>query len=318
MLSFKNGVSIAAFQTGHNICQGILFVPLGLGDIFNSQIQLHKRTDHYRSNDNEDCTQCPVQPVSTPGIGNQRDHQHTQQCPCAIPDHVSDPKKIPFPQQKYGEDIGITVEDWYREDVAEAVREANAQEDVHGIIVQLPLVDPSLTDEVVSEIAAEKDVDGLGTEARIQRGETAKFESATATAINWLLAGYDINLAQSKITLVGRGRLIGKPLARMWGDSGYDVTAFGRGSDLMTLRDFDVIVSATGVPHLIKTEMIKPGAIIVDAGTASEGGVLVGDLDESVRERQDLAAITLKVGGVGPLTVAALFEHVLMVASKTH
>lgn len=63
-------------------------------------------------------------------------------------------------KQKYGEDIGVTVEDWYREDVAEAVREANAQEDVHGIIVQLPLVDPSLTDEVVSEIAAEKDVDG--------------------------------------------------------------------------------------------------------------------------------------------------------------
>lgn len=219
-------------------------------------------------------------------------------------------------KQKYGEDIGVTVEDWYREDVAEAVREANAQEDVHGIIVQLPLADPSLTDEVVSEIAAEKDVDGLGTEERIARGEATKFESATATAINWLLVGYDINLAQSKIALVGRGRLIGKPLARMWGDSGYDVTAFGRGSDLMTLRDFDAIVSATGVPHLITGEMLKPGAVVVDAGTASEGGVLVGDIDDSVRGREDLLAITPKVGGVGPLTVTALFEHVLIAANK--
>lgn len=84
----------------------------------------------------------------------------------------------------------------------------------------------------------------------------------------------------------------------------------------MTLRDFDAIVSATGVPHLITGEMLKPGAVVVDAGTASEGGVLVGDIDDSVREREDLLAITPKVGGVGPLTVTALFEHVLIAANK--
>lgn len=219
-------------------------------------------------------------------------------------------------KQRYGEDIGVDVEDWRREDVAVAVREANERDDIHGIIVQLPLSDATKTDEVVSEIAVEKDVDGLGTEVRRARGEKVKFESATATAINWLLAGYDVDLAQSKIALVGRGRLIGAPLMRMWQDSGCDVTTFGRGDDLARLVDFDVIVSATGVPHLIKSEMVGPGAVVVDAGTASEGGVLVGDVDVSVRERDDLAAITPKVGGVGPLTVTALFEHVLIAANK--
>lgn len=219
-------------------------------------------------------------------------------------------------KQQYGDDIGVVVEDWCREDLAEAVREANEREDVHGIIVQLPLKDPSMTDEVVTKITAEKDVDGLGTETRYKDGEPAVFESATATAINWLLAGYDVDLAGSKIALVGRGRLIGAPLMRMWNNSGYDVTAFGRDSDLALLKNFDVIISATGVPHLIKADMVKTGAVVVDAGTASEGGVLVGDVDQSVREREDLTAITPKIGGVGPLTVTALFEHVLMAANK--
>lgn len=212
-------------------------------------------------------------------------------------------------KQSYGEDIGVEVEDWLREDVESAIKEANAEEDVHAIIVQLPLKDKTKTDDVVKKIAKQKDVDGLV-------GEESDFESATATAINWLLAGYDIDLTLKKIALVGRGRLVGAPLERMWKNSGYDVTTFRSHSDLNELRDFDVIVSATGVPHLIKDEMIKPGAVVVDAGTASEDGVLIGDVDEKVRERDDLKAITPKVGGVGPLTVTALFEHVLEAAEK--
>ncbi len=216
-------------------------------------------------------------------------------------------------KKQYGEDIGVMVEDWLREDVAQAIAEANADSTVHGIIVQLPLKDTSKTDEIVSKIAPEKDVDGLAT---IYHETNNIFESATATAINWLLAGYDIKLQGSKIALVGRGRLVGAPLERMWKNSGYDVTVFRSHSDLNKLKDFDVIVSATGVPHLIKSEMIKPGAVVVDAGTASEDGVLVGDVDESVRAQANLSAITPKVGGVGPLTVTALFEHVLMAANN--
>ncbi len=97
----------------------------------------------------------------------------------------------------------------------------------------------------------------------------------------------------------------------MWKNSGFDVTVFHSGDDLSQLRNFDVIVSATGVPHLIKNEHIRGGAVLVDAGTASEDGVLVGDVDDEVRERTDIAAITPHIGGVGPLTVGCLFEHVI-------
>ncbi len=227
-------------------------------------------------------------------------------------------------KQRYGSDIGVEVEDWLRDDVKTAIEEANNDPNVHGIIVQLPLKDMSNVDEIVARITPQKDVDGLASDIHARDNVENEysshdiiFESATATAINWLLAGYDINLANSKIAVVGRGRLVGRPLIRMWQNSGYDVTAFGHASNLSELRNYQVIVTATGVPHLITSEMVAPGVTIVDAGTASEGGVLVGDIDDAVRERQDLAAITPKIGGVGPLTVTTLFEHVLIAASKT-
>lgn len=215
-------------------------------------------------------------------------------------------------KKAYGDDIGVIVEDWYREDVEDAIKEANSDKSVHGLIVQLPLAGEYNLDEVLGKIAAQKDVDGLNN---YSSGDIRVFDSATATAINWLLAAYDIPLSSLKIALVGRGRLIGKPLFTMWQDSGYDVTVFHRGDDLSKLINFDVIISATGSPHLIKTEFVKPDAVVVDAGTASEDGVLVGDVADEVRGRTDLSAITPKVGGVGPLTVTALFEHVLQAAN---
>ncbi len=227
-------------------------------------------------------------------------------------------------KRRYGSDIGVEVEDWLCSDVKAAIRRANTDQSIHGIIVQLPLKDMSNVDEIVAEIAPEKDVDGLASDIHAKDNTKNKysshdiiFESATATAINWLLAGYDVDLENSKIAIVGKGRLVGRPLIRMWQNSGYNVTAFGHTSDLAELRNYQIIITATGVPHLITSEMVAPGAIVVDAGTASEGGVLVGDIDDAVRERQDLTAITPKIGGVGPLTVTTLFEHVLMAASKT-
>ena len=77
------------------------------------------------------------------------------------------------------------------------------------------------------------------------------------------------------------------------------------------LKQYDIIITATGVPHLILNTMVKPGAVIVDAGTASEDNALVGDVDDEVRNRKDLKAITPKSGGVGPLTIAVLFENVI-------
>lgn len=211
-------------------------------------------------------------------------------------------------KKQYGEDIGVIVEDWHDRDVAAMIEKANDDENVHGFIVQLPLTSGDLN-ELLLNIKPEKDVDGLNLTGDV-------FESATATAINYLLAGYNIDLVPRKIALVGHGRLVGAPLEKMWKNSGLNVTVFNHESDLAQLVNYDTIVSATGVPHLIKNEMVRSGAVIVDAGTASEDGVLVGDLDDAVRERDDLTAITPKFGGVGPLTVTALFEHVLIAAEK--
>ncbi|MBR6097491.1 bifunctional 5,10-methylenetetrahydrofolate dehydrogenase/5,10-methenyltetrahydrofolate cyclohydrolase [Candidatus Saccharibacteria bacterium] len=208
-------------------------------------------------------------------------------------------------KQQYGDDIGVGVEviKVSAADAEEKLRAAAEDENVTGIIVQLPLKVCSM--DILDLIPFEKDVDGL-------RGET---DTATAMAIHWLLTSYGVDLQEKKLAIVGRGKLVGAPLEKMWTESNYDVTVFHKGDDLNTLADYDVVVTATGVPGLIKTEMIKYGGVVVDAGTASEGGVIKGDLDEAVRERDDLT-ITPKIGGVGPLTVSMLFEHVLQAAMK--
>lgn len=208
-------------------------------------------------------------------------------------------------KQLYGEDINAEVDVvkiTTDNAVAELQKAAN-DDSIQGIIVQLPLKEVDMA--ILDEIPLEKDVDGLREQS----------DTATAMAIHWLLTGYNIDLPNLKLAVVGRGKLVGRPLIRMWQESGYDVSIFGRDGDLNELKGYDVIVTATGVPHLIKSEMLKPGAVVVDAGTASEGGVLVGDLDEAARERSDLI-LTPKIGGVGPLTVTMLFERLLQACEK--
>lgn len=208
-------------------------------------------------------------------------------------------------KKEYGNDIFVDVDEYRldQSEVVEKIKELNSDNNVHGIMTQLPLKDPSQTDEIVKTINPEKDVDGMG--------ENTKFGSATATAIDWLLAGYNVDLKGKKIVIVGRGRLVGGPLYDLWAKAGHDVSVVEEGDDLAnSLRNADVIVSATGKPGLIKSEIIPIGAAVVDAGVSSEAGEIRGDIDESVYDRDDLT-ITPKVGGVGPLTIAALFDSVI-------
>jgi methylenetetrahydrofolate dehydrogenase (NADP+)/methenyltetrahydrofolate cyclohydrolase len=208
-------------------------------------------------------------------------------------------------KQAYGEDIRIDVEviKISKDDAREKLQTAADDANVTGIIVQLPLAECDMS--ILDLIPLDKDVDGL-------RGQS---DTATAMAIHWLLTGYGIDLEHKKLAIVGHGKLVGAPLEKMWRESNYDVTVFDKGDDLNLLPDYDVIVTATGVPGLIKSQMIKYGGVIVDAGTASEGGVIKGDLEDAARERDDLT-LTPKIGGVGPLTVAMLFDNVIRAANK--
>lgn len=214
-------------------------------------------------------------------------------------------------KKEYGEDILIEVEIFNpsNKDLVSTIQKLNDDENIHGIIVQLPLEDKTMTDQALSVIAPEKDVDGLNS--------SDVFIPATAMAIDWLLAGYNIELSGKKIAIVGNGRLVGAPLSKLWKNSGFDVTVCNSKTiDLPAIvGGSDIVVTATGVPGLIKNEMIKNNTVLVDAGTASENGKIVGDVSSDIRTRNDLTITPIK-GGVGPLTIAALFDNVILAARK--
>jgi methylenetetrahydrofolate dehydrogenase (NADP+)/methenyltetrahydrofolate cyclohydrolase len=215
-------------------------------------------------------------------------------------------------KQKYGDDILVDV-DVHRVQQAEVpalLESLNSNASVHGIIVQLPLEDASQTDEIVDLVAPAKDVDALG--------KNATFEPATPMAILWLLAGYNVNLPGKKVLLIGRGKLVGAPLEKLLLAQGIDVETVGREvTDLSEKTlEADVIITATGSPAILYADMIKQSAIVVDAGVASESGKTVGDLAEDVYNRDDLTLTPVK-GGVGPLTVCALFDNVIRAARNS-
>lgn len=214
-------------------------------------------------------------------------------------------------KKQYGADIGVEVEAYTpkQPEAPKLLDLLSNDKSVHGIIVQLPLSDPSQTEEIVNMVAPEKDVDALGNDS--------KFEPATPMAIMWLLNGYNIDLRGKRVLLIGRGKLVGAPLEKILKDSGIDVEVVEREANNLTdyTKRADVIITATGSPAIIYPNMIKPGAVVVDAGTASESGKTVGDLAPEIYQRDDIT-ITPTKGGVGPLTVCALFENVIRAAQQ--
>lgn len=214
-------------------------------------------------------------------------------------------------KKKYGQDISVDV-DIHRieqKDAPTLLNKLNNDKSVHGVIVQLPIEDPSKTEEIVNLVDPTKDVDALGAKA--------EFDPATPMAILWLLAGYNVDLSNKKVVLIGRGKLVGGPLERILKDSGVDVSVADRQTKDLKEQTMqaDVIVTATGSPSILFSDMIKPGAVVVDAGVASEGGKKVGDVSPELYERDDIS-ITPPKGGVGPLTVCALFDNVIRAARR--
>jgi methylenetetrahydrofolate dehydrogenase (NADP+)/methenyltetrahydrofolate cyclohydrolase len=131
------------------------------------------------------------------------------------------------------------------------------------------------------------------------------------------LAGYNVELSGKQVLLVGRGKLVGQPLEKILKDSGVSVQVADRKTEDLKAEalEADVIITATGSPAILYPDMIKHGAVVVDAGVASEDGKTVGDVAPEVYERDDLT-ITPTKGGVGPLTVCALFENVIRAARR--
>jgi methylenetetrahydrofolate dehydrogenase (NADP+)/methenyltetrahydrofolate cyclohydrolase len=215
-------------------------------------------------------------------------------------------------KKRYGEDIlaEVVVHKIDQAQLMDTIQALNDDATVQGIIIQLPLADPAMTDAAVNAVLPAKDVDGLG--------EAAILTPATATAIDWLLAGYNVELKGRAIAIVGNGRLVGAPLAKLWATAGLDVTVYDDTTENLAseIRKAQVIVTATGIPGLITSQMIQPGAAVVDAGTASENGKVVGDVADDARERDDLT-MTPQKGGVGPLTVVALFDNLIQAAQAT-
>ena len=214
-------------------------------------------------------------------------------------------------KKSYGADIGIEVEQHLPEqaNVPKLLEKLNADKAVNGIIVQLPLSNPAQTEEIVNMVAPQKDVDALGSKSQ--------FEPATPMAILWLLAGYNVELKNKHILLIGRGKLVGEPLEKILKNSGHDVEVIGREVEDLAkhTKNADIIITATGSPAVLYPDMIKHGAVVVDAGVASESGKTVGDLSPEVYKRDDLT-VTPERGGVGPLTVCALFENVIRAAQN--
>ena len=215
-------------------------------------------------------------------------------------------------KKRYGADLEVDVDihKVAQADAAALIKQLNADETVHGIIVQLPLERPEETDSIVALVAPEKDVDGLG--------QAPLFDPATPMAILWLLAGYNVELRGKNVLLIGRGKLVGAPLERMLTASDITVSVADRATtDLRAATlNADVIITATGSPAILYSDMIKHGAVVVDAGVAGEGGKTVGDVAPEVYDRDDLT-ITPPKGGVGPLTVCALFDNVIRAARRT-
>lgn len=210
-------------------------------------------------------------------------------------------------KQRYGDDIEVDVDvlDVDMAELPQRITQKNHDIETDAIIVQLPLADSDKTDEILKLVDPSKDVDGLNSEA-------TEFDSATATAILWLLAGYNVDLRGQQIVVVGQGRLVGKPVADALETAGHTVVRCDRDTtDLESqVREANILITAAGSGEIIKSDWIQPRSIVIDAGVAGEKGKVESDVEANARERDDISITPLK-GGVGPLTVCALFENVL-------
>ena len=204
----------------------------------------------------------------------------------------------------------------------------NADSRLHGILVQAPLPKQIREAVVFSTVLPTKDVDGFHpvNVGKLMLGDTTGFRPCTPAGVMELLARSGVKTDGAEVVILGRGNIVGKPMAAMLCQKGKGANATVTICHSAT-RDIkahclraDIIIAAIGVAHFVKAEMVKPGAVIMDVGvnripdaTSKTGTKLVGDVDYA--GVQPIAGkITPNPGGVGPMTIAMLMQNTVRAA----
>lgn len=207
----------------------------------------------------------------------------------------------------------------------------NADVRLHGILVQAPLPKHIRQEIIYASVLPTKDVDGFHpvNVGKLMLGDDTGFKPCTPAGVMELLARSDVKTAGAEVVILGRGNIVGKPMAAMLCQKGRQANATVTICHSATrnikahCRRADIIVAAMGVAEFLKADMIKPGVVVMDVGvnriadpTTKTGSRLVGDV--AFAEVQPLAGkITPNPGGVGPMTIAMLMQNTVRAAERT-
>jgi methylenetetrahydrofolate dehydrogenase (NADP+)/methenyltetrahydrofolate cyclohydrolase len=213
----------------------------------------------------------------------------------------------------------------FPEDVSESrlldcIAELNADRDVHGILVQLPLPKAIHADRVLDAILPAKDVDGFHAAnlGALMQGRTG-FVPGTPSGVMRLIEHAGVQIAGRHAVVVGRSAIVGKPVALLLLQKDATVTiCHSKTANLASItRQADILVAAVGKAKTITADMVKPGACVIDVGiNRLADGKLAGDVD-FVAVREVAGSITPVPGGVGPMTVAMLIANTVRAAELT-
>ena len=203
------------------------------------------------------------------------------------------------------------------------VRELNADSSVHGILVQMPLPPQLDADEVIRTIDPRKDVDGFHpvNVGKLSIGERDGFTPCTPAGVMEMLKRSDVTISGAECVVIGRSNIVGKPMAALLIAADGTVTlCHSRTRDLERhVKRADILIAAVGRAGLVRGEMLKEGAVVIDVGmnrfpdSSSRGYKLVGDVDFD-SARQVASKITPVPGGVGPMTIAMLLSNTIRAA----
>ena len=198
-------------------------------------------------------------------------------------------------------------------ELVDVIKMLNDNPMVHGILVQLPLPEHMDEEKIIEAIDYKKDIDGFHpyNMGRLARGNPL-FSSCTPLGIMKLLEKYSIDVKGKDVVMVGAGNITGKPMALMLTNAGATVQICHIHTRNLKEKTkmADILISAVGKPGLIKEDMVKEGAVVIDVGISRVEGKVVGDIDfENVSQK--VSHITPVPGGVGPMTIAMLLYNTL-------